>query len=143
MIQPHCPMCGDSGFKDHAGLRLDPCDHQLPEPLPELLPCPNPACGSSDVRFRSNTRGAQWISCSACSLSVSDGNQDRQYATWNGLLRPDARPPKAWIYENEFGDAELIFNRNTEYAARLREQGYSEDPLYLGAPIAKQEAEHG
>ncbi|EJL30085.1 hypothetical protein [Novosphingobium sp. AP12] len=136
MTTPSCPMCNDTGYKDDASLRLDPCDHQRPPALPALLPCPNPACGSTDVHFRSNRRGAQWISCGGCSLSVSDGNQDRQHATWNGLLRPDARPPKAWIYENHFGDAELIFNRDTEYAARLREQGYSEDPLYLGVVAA-------
>lgn len=138
-----CTMCDDTGFKDHAGLRLDPCDHQQPPALPNLLPCPNPTCGSTDVRFRSNTRGAQWISCGGCSLSVSDGNQDRQYATWNGLLRLEQCQPKAWVYENRFGDAELIFNRNTEYASRLREQGYSEDPLYLGARPSEQEAGNG
>lgn len=87
MTEPDCIMCDGTGFKDNAGLRLEPCDHQQPQPLPELLPCPNPACGSTDVRFRSNIRGAQWISCGGCSLSISDGNQDRQYAAWNGLLR--------------------------------------------------------
>lgn len=99
MKKPDCIMCDDTGFKDHAGSRLDPCDHlQLP-PLPDLLPCPNPVCGSTNVAFRANMRGAQWISCADCSLSISDGGQDRQYAAWNGLLRAnhvdiDAEQPR-------------------------------------------------
>lgn len=136
-----CGICRDTGFEDHAGYRLIPCDHMAPlPPLPDLLPCPNPNCEGSAPRYKNGPKTGEYIMCMGCGLSVTDGGQNRLYATWNGLLRCDPGPPKAWLYANRFGDAELIFNRNTEYATRLREQGYSEDPLYLGARIAKQEA---
>jgi NTP pyrophosphatase (non-canonical NTP hydrolase) len=34
MSKPDCTMCDDTGFKDHAWLRTEPCDHQTPEPEP-------------------------------------------------------------------------------------------------------------
>ncbi|MBT0667042.1 hypothetical protein HT136_01500 [Novosphingobium profundi] len=39
MTTPRCPICQDSGFKDHSGFAMDPCDHQVqpPQPLPILL----------------------------------------------------------------------------------------------------------
>lgn len=134
MTLPHCLICADTGFKDHASFRMEPCDHlQLP-PLPALKPCPNPSCGSTRIVFRSDPSTGQTIACRDCGLSTTEGGQDHQYATWNGLLRADIGPPRAWLYTSRFGDAELIFNRNTEYAVRLREQGYCEAPLYLGVP---------
>lgn len=143
MTLPACLMCDDKGYKDHGGLCLDPCDHMQLPPLPELKPCPNPACRSTRVHYKADLRGAQSITCRDCGLSTTMGGQDHQYAMWNGLLRADPGPPKAWLYANKHGDAELIFNRNTEYAVRLREQGYSEDPLYVGVPMTGREAENG
>lgn len=132
MTLPHCLMCDDTGYKDHASFRMEPCNHlQLP-PLPGLLPCPNPACRSERVTYNDDPRTGRSITCHACGLSTTQGCQDHQYATWNGLNRLDLGPPKAWLYASRFGDRELIFNRNTEYAVRLREQGYSETPLYAG-----------
>ncbi len=132
MTLPHCLICDDTGFKDHASFRMEPCDHlQLP-PLPALKPCPNPSCGSTRIVFRADPRTGQKITCRDCGLSTTQGGQDHQYATWNSLPRLVDPKPRAWLYVSRFGDAELIFNRSTEYAVRLREQGYSEDPLYCG-----------
>jgi len=129
---PHCRMCDDTGYKDHTSFRMEPCDHVQLLPLPELLPCPNPACRSDRVSFKADPRTGQSITCHACGLSTTQGGQDHHYATWNGLVRLDPGPPKAWLYVSRFGDAELIFNRSTEYAARLREQGYFEAALFVG-----------
>lgn len=133
MTSVHCLICNDTGFKDHATFATEPCDHlQLP-PLPDLLPCPNPACGSDRVAYTSDPRTGKTITCRACGLSTTQGGQDVQYATWNGLLRLADGEPKAWLYVSRNGDKELILNRHTEYAGRLRELGYAEIALYAGA----------
>lgn len=100
MTLPDCLMCDDTGFKDHAGLRLDPCNHvQLP-PLPDLLPCPNPNCDRSDPRYRASAKGGQYVACGGCGLMVTDGGQDRLYATWNGLLRAPLPQPQSEEADN-------------------------------------------
>lgn len=142
MTLPHCLICDDTGFKDHASFRMEPCDHLLLPPLPELLPCPHPSCRSTRVSYKAHPRTGQSVSCRDCGLSTTQGGQDQQYATWNSLLRVDPGPPKAWLYVGS-GGAELIFNRNTEYAVRLREHGYSETPLYAGVAVITREAENG
>jgi hypothetical protein len=113
---------------------MERCDHLQLLPLPELLPCPNPTCRSDRVSYTADAHTGRSITCRACGLSTTQGGQDHQYATWNGLIRLDPGPPKAWLYTSRFGDRELIFNRNTEYAARLREHGYCEAALFVGVP---------
>ncbi len=37
-----CPLCDDTGFKDHAGFRMDPCDHR-PNSRPNFFNLLEPA----------------------------------------------------------------------------------------------------
>ena len=48
--------------------------------------------------------------------------------------------PVAYLYENEEGSKELIFNCNSEYARRLLELGYREMPLFATTPLPSPDA---